>query len=345
MNTKINKYQLLTLLFIHLVSIQMDAQYSPYFQNYSLSEYNAGNQNWGISKGEDGKIYAANNNGLIVYDGLKWNLHEIPNKTTIRSVFAHHDRIYTGSYEEFGYWKKNQKGKLGYHSLSHLFDKNEFLNEDFWQIMAFEDAIVFRSFLNIYIYEDNKISNVKPPSTVLSCDVVNGVLYISTLKHGIFTLQNNSLKPFFFNETMFNAKVVSITEYDSNLLITTSLKGCFILEKGKFKPWDVEINDILKEQQLNRFTELKNGNMVLGTIKNGVYITDHDGNIINHISKENGLVNNTILDQHVTENQELWLGLDNGIASVDLNSPHSFYNDVSGKLGAVYDVISFKGTI
>lgn len=172
-------------LFALLGSHQLVAQFSPYFQNYSLSEYNAGNQNWDISKGEDGKIYVANNNGLLVFDGLKWSLHELPNKTTIRSVLPVKDKIYTGSYEEFGYWKKNEKGSLVYTSLSHLINKKEFLNEEFWQIIHFKDAIIFRSFLNVYIYKDDKITQIKPSSTVLSIDLVDEVIYISTLKNGI----------------------------------------------------------------------------------------------------------------------------------------------------------------
>ncbi|HLT32225.1 MAG TPA: LuxR C-terminal-related transcriptional regulator, partial [Aquaticitalea sp.] len=321
------------------------SQYSPYFQNYSLSEYNAGNQNWGISQGENGKIYAANNNGLLVFDGLKWNLHEIPNKTTIRSVLAHKDRIYIGSYEEFGYWKKNEKGTLIYKSLRHLIDKKGFLNEEFWQILSFEDRIIFRSFQNVYVYENDKITQIKPASTVLSCDVVNGILYVSTLKNGVFVLDDKTLKPFAFNEWMVDAKVVSINECKGKLMIFTSLKGCYVYDGERFHPWNSEINAIIKEDQLNTFSLLNNGKMVFGTIQNGVYITNDSGEVLFHVSKENGLMNNTILDQFVTDNDELWLGLDNGIASVNLNSAHTFYNDVSGKLGAVYDVILFKETI
>ncbi|MGJ8593796.1 MAG: LuxR C-terminal-related transcriptional regulator [Aquaticitalea sp.] len=335
-----SRYVILGLFLINfLASSQLYAQYSPYFENYSLSEYNAGNQNWDISKDVEGKIYVANNNGLLVFDGLKWNLHEIPNKTTIRSVLAHKDRIYTGSYEEFGYWRKNKNGSLSYNSLSHLIDNVDFLNEEFWQIISYKDAIIFRSFQNIYIYRDNKIKTIKPSSTVLSCDLVNDTIYLSTLKNGIFNLEDDILKPFIVSEYLVDAKVVSISNYKNQLLIMTSLKGCFLYENGKLKPWNSEINQILKEQQLNSFSLLQNGNMVFGTIKNGVYVTDAYGVVVYHISKENGLMNNTILNQLITDDQELWLALDNGIASVNLKSPHTFYNDVTGKLGAVYDVI------
>ncbi|MEO6349002.1 MAG: LuxR C-terminal-related transcriptional regulator [Aquaticitalea sp.] len=347
MSSRFKNRILLGLTFLNfLVFNQLFAQFTPYFQNYSLSEYNAGNQNWGISRGEDGKIYVANNNGLLVFDGIKWDLHEIPNKTTIRSVLAHKDRVYIGSYEEFGYWKKNKKGILVYSSLSHLIDKKDFLNEEFWQIIEYEDALIFRSFKNIYIYKDNSISQIIPNAAVLSCDLVNNVLYVSTLNKGVFILdiENKSIKSFIVNDLLGDAKVVSICEYQGMLLISTSLKGCFLYDVGKLKPWNSNINPLIKEHQLNCFSMLKNGNMIFGTIKNGIYITDSTGQVLFHVSKENGLMNNTILEQYVSDDGELWLGLDNGIASLNLKSPHTFYNDVTGKLGAVYDVILFKGT-
>jgi DNA-binding CsgD family transcriptional regulator len=170
-------------------------------------------------------------------------------------------------------------------------------------------------------------------------------MYVSTLKDGIFILKNDTLEKHIVDDYMVDTKVVSITDYQNKLFVSTSLKGCFLYDGGKLRPWNTEINTIIKEHQLNSFSMLKNGNMVFGTIKNGIYVTDKFGRVIYHISKENGLMNNTILDQFVTDDEELWLGLDNGIASVNLNSPHSFYNDVTGKLGAVYDVISYKGII
>ncbi|MGJ8734871.1 MAG: helix-turn-helix and ligand-binding sensor domain-containing protein, partial [Cellulophaga sp.] len=115
---KLKYNNIFILLCLSLLPQVITAQYTPYFKNYVLSEYNAGNQNWGVSRAENGKLYVANNNGLLEYDGLKWDFKELPNKTTIRSVLAYKDRIYTGSYEEFGYWTKDSKGELVYFSLS-----------------------------------------------------------------------------------------------------------------------------------------------------------------------------------------------------------------------------------
>ncbi|TVZ57843.1 regulatory LuxR family protein [Flavobacteriaceae bacterium MAR_2010_105] len=336
----------LFLVFILATSHLSFAQYSPYFQNFSLSEYNAGNQNWDVSKAENGKLYVANNNGLLEYDGLKWTFKELPNKTTIRSVLAHGDVIYTGSYEEFGFWKRNSKGELLYHSLSESIKSEISLSEEFWQILPYKNAIVFRSFSNIYIFENGSINKIKPVSTVISCDLVDGMLYVSTLRNGIFRLEGDSLFQVISNEELSDVKVISISKIDNNLFITTALKGCFIYGPDhKLIPWDSEINTLIKQHQLNSFSKLNTGNMVFGTIKNGVYGTDRNGEIIFQVNKENGLANNTVLSQCVDSTNKLWLGLDNGVASIDLNSHHSFYNDISGRLGAVYDVINYKNTI
>lgn len=342
---KLNYIKYILLLVIGLTSNNLIAQYSPLFSNYSLSKYNAGNQNWDISIANNGKIYVANNNGLLEYDGINWNLSELPNKTTIRSVLAHENKIYTGSYEEFGFWEKNTKGELNYTSISNKFKLEESLNEEFWQILSFKNTFVFRSFLNLYIYENKEIRKIKPKSTVISCDVIDDKLYVSTLKDGIYTLDRDTLVPFINDDALRDTKVISISKHNSNLLITTSLKGSYILDNKKLIPVKSEINNLIKQYQLNSFSKLDNGNMVFGTIKNGIYFTNSSGKIIFHLNKEKGLINNTILSQTVIDNHKIWLGLDNGLASINLFDHSSYYNDASGALGAVYDVIKFKETI
>lgn len=324
---------------------RIEAQYSPYFQNYDLSQYNAGNQNWGISKAEDGQIYVANSKGLLEFDGFKWTLVTLPNKTTIRSVLAKDGKVYVGSYEEFGFWERNKFGQLSYTSLSDTLKPKGILNEEFWQIIPIEDAIIFRSFLNIYIYKNGAVKKIEPPSTVLSCSVIDGVLYISTLKNGIFTLNDQALISFIDHKDLVEAKIITITNKNDEFLITTSLRGLFKYSKGVLRAFNSEINPILKEQQLNVFSEMSNGNMIFGTIKNGVYVTDPNGKVLFHIHKENGLINNTVLSQYIDQDDQLWLGLDNGLASADFKSPYLFFNDVSGNLGAVYDVIEYNNTV
>ena len=98
--------------FIFLTFKFLNAQELPPIFNFSPDSYRAENQNWSIDQAESGYIYVANNSGLLEYDGAKWRVYSSPNRTIIRSVKVVSDRIYTGSYMQFGYWQSDSSGKL-----------------------------------------------------------------------------------------------------------------------------------------------------------------------------------------------------------------------------------------
>lgn len=126
-------------------------QLLPPIQNYQLLDYKGGSKNWDVSVNENGELFVANNKGLLHYNGEEWTLNKLPNNTIIRSVESIGDRIYTGSYEEFGYWTKNEFGELGYTSLTNLIQDHTFTSEEFWEIFPAKDGkVMFRSFSAIY---------------------------------------------------------------------------------------------------------------------------------------------------------------------------------------------------
>ena len=137
------KKPFLFLLFFVAFSISTYGQFSPSIHNYSIAEYKAGNQNWDTTRADDGKVYVANNSGLLEYDALGWNFYQLPNKTTVRSVLAVDDLIFTGSYEEFGYWQKDKTGVLQYTSLSDTILNEVSKNEEIWQIVKLMNLGIF----------------------------------------------------------------------------------------------------------------------------------------------------------------------------------------------------------
>ncbi|MCR5862099.1 hypothetical protein LRS05_08055 [Flavobacterium sp. J372] len=89
----------------------------PFTENFTKSEYHGDNQVWNVVQGNDNAMYFANNHYFLRYNGVKWEKYALPNKTIIRSVFVDEDKVYCGSYKEFGYWKR-KNGKMEYTSLS-----------------------------------------------------------------------------------------------------------------------------------------------------------------------------------------------------------------------------------
>src|SRR5690606_40909585 len=108
---------------------------NPFEQNFTKSQYRAVNQNWSIAQGRVGIIYAANNNGLVAYDGAYWTLYHLDNKSFARSVAVAPDgKIYVGGKEEFGYYEQTGTG-LRYRKLSHLVDPDILENDEIWKIL------------------------------------------------------------------------------------------------------------------------------------------------------------------------------------------------------------------
>src|SRR5690606_32144637 len=117
-------------------------QERPPIQFYTPSDYNAENQNWSISQSREKYIYIANNKGLLEFNGAKWMLYTSLNQSTIRSVEVIDTTIYTGSYREFGYWNRNNYGKLEYTSLSKNLNISFLDDEEIWKIISVDDFIL-----------------------------------------------------------------------------------------------------------------------------------------------------------------------------------------------------------
>ena len=64
-----------------------------------------------------------------------------------------------------------------------------------------------------------------------------------------------------------------------------------------------------------------------------------------NINIKNGLQNNTVLDSYIDKSNILWLALDNGVSSVNLDSFVYYLNPFKENIGAVYDMVTFKNEV
>src|SRR6476660_6684613 len=74
----------------------------PQVTNFTNTAFKGGTQTWDIKQDKDGRMYFANNEGLLIYDGSYWKLYPQPNKSTLRSIAIDKDRIYAGGQDELG---------------------------------------------------------------------------------------------------------------------------------------------------------------------------------------------------------------------------------------------------
>lgn len=317
---------------------------SPPIRNYSSYEYNAASKNWGLSIDENGELYVANNNGLLHFNGETWTLNKLPNKTIIRSVTHDKGKIFTGSYEEFGFWKMNPYGSLEYTSLTHLITDHEFTNEEFWQIIPLDDQIIFRSFSTVYIYKNDKITVLDAPFVVTNIAKHENKIIVAGEQKRLYWIEDNKLTPLESQDILEGKTIVDMVSFRDHLLIGTKLNGCFLLIDGQVELLDDSINNELKEHQLNKVLSVDQNTVAFGTIKNGIYTYNFKHNNFQNLNKSLGLQNNTVLAMLQFKDQ-LWLGLDNGIDKIQLKNPITYYTDHSGVLGTVYDLVDYNNEL
>lgn len=324
----------------------MDAQELPPVENYSSEVYGAENQNWSISQSSDNYIYVANNSGLLEFNGSNWKLYPSPNNTILRSVNVIDDRIYTGCYMEFGYWKKNDFGSLIYHSLS-IKLKEPLIEEEFWNIIKLDNWVLFQSLHRIYIYNTiNESFNIINSKTNLpKVFKVGESIYFQKINDGIYKIENGNPVLISNHPILQNNILVNIFSVSKKILFQTQEKGFYFLEEEKLLKWNIPINDEISSMSIYSSLQLANGNIVLGTISNGIYHLDINGNLLNKINQQTGLNNNTVLSLFEDSDHNVWLGLDNGISVINFNSPFSVYNDIHGKLGTVYTSAIFNDNL
>ncbi|WP_161888488.1 triple tyrosine motif-containing protein [Pontibacter russatus] len=310
----------------------------PYVQNFTKHTYQAGNQNWSVTQGPDGVMYYGNSIGLLAYDGNHWQLYPMPHNLTVRAVAADNKgRIYTGAFGEIGYWGYNSKGRFLYTSLTDLVPPEFALKDEVWKIYTDGDRVLFQSFASIFIYENGRMEVVRAEAPFLFLLKAGDRYFVEVISKGLYELKNKKLELIAPAGAPGASGVLSVLPFRmGTFLIGTNRDGLFLYDGHFLKPWQNQANTFLKENQLNNGVRLQNGRFAYGTILKGVVVVDTAGNVVQKIDKSSGLQNNTVLSLYADPMQNLWLGLDNGIDHIEIDSPLYFYFDKGGRFGTVY---------
>lgn len=318
----------------------------PLILNFPAKTYQASNQIWSITQDQQGIIYAGNKDGLLEFDGANWELHPLPNGQTARAVASDQSgKIYCGSYGEFGYWQRNQLGKLNYTSLSKQVPREDIRKEEFWHILVYKDVVYFQSFGVMYQYAGKKVARVPAYFPFMFIKECNGRLLIPAIRAPIYELRaKQKITELTGSDFFANQTITALVSDPAGLLVGTSNEGMFRQKGNTFVPWEHPVNAELKRYQLNKAIRLHDGRLALGTILNGVFIVK-GAQIQYHLNQNNGLQNNTILSLFEDKKQNLWLGLDKGLDLVALHDPMLYYTDREGEIGSIYAAAIHKNRL
>ena len=323
--------------------------------NYSKNQYNAGAQNWDIRQDKQGVIYLANNEGLLTFDGKTWQLFPLPNKTIVRSVLIGEDgKIYVGGQDELGYFSPNSSGKLVFTSLINAIPAADRNFGDVWDIVSFKKGVYFRTSNKIFRFLSGKTMVFTAQGEFAFLEKANDQLFAHDYEVGLLVFDKNNWVPLGgtttggiqLPKTDGVTAILSIGE--NKALITTLKSGLFLLNQTRLEKINSPNNTLFATERIYSATNVNNEWIALATTNGGVYIIDHNGNIIQRFARIEGLQNNNILSIFLDKEKNLWLGLNNGIDFIANNSAikniSPQLNEESGYAAMVHNNQLFLGT-
>lgn len=323
----------------------------PPVYNYTTGNYKAGNQNWSLAQGSNDVIYAGNNNGLLSFEGINWKLHRLPNNLSVKSIYidsaSSPERIYVGSFEEFGYFEPDETNQLIYHSVKNLVKDYTFHNDEIWTIHPFDGKIYFQSFSAVFVYDGREVTTLNPHPAVLYFFPIDGKMFAQLINNDFCRFDGSRFHRILTRDQLKDDNVVAVLPFDDEYLLVTSKSGLYRFSENTqtLIPWKTSMAPDLREAIINRAIFSSNEQYIFGTLNGGLFAIDRKGNELWHIDRSNGLNNNTILALYSDREHNIWAALDNGISYIRTQSPFTFFEPSDVQIGLVEDILLHQNNL
>jgi DNA-binding CsgD family transcriptional regulator len=306
--------------------------------NYEKKKYNAGTQNWQIQQDKQGRMYFANNEGVLSFDGNYWELYPLPNKTIVWSVEMANNQLFVGGQDEMGFLSPDKSGQLSFHSLKSYLDESDQKFADIWNIVNVGDDIFFRSISRLFKWNKGKMKVYQPSSTWFFLGKFQNKVIAHDEARGIMIYKNGNWELFIKKQELpENFYITSISDYTpGSSIITTSKNGLFKLTEEGIKP--LTIKGINNKVHFTSIVKVDEFNYVLGTYNNGVYLFNEKNEVIESFTKQEGLQNNNLRSLYIDKSRNIWMGLNNGISFIPFNNAIKDINPVDFRDGSGYSM-------
>ena len=323
----------------------------PQIINFNKNDFRAGTQTWDIDQDSKGRMYFANNEGLLTYDGTFWKLHPLPNKTIMRSIAIDKNGIiYAGGQGEMGYFVPNERGFLKYISLTPLLPAKERSFADIWEIEIIGESVFFRASERMIMELRNKAISFHPPiSGWQFMKKMGTILYAQDQKNGLYIYKNNAWR-LAANNQLLSGSIISgmiQTGKESSLILTYDRKSLTLRGDSLFNNSGFELP--ASDFNFSKVTEINKGEFIAATTTDGCLIMKNDGKFVQKISRKEGLQNNNVISVFLDRDKNLWAGLNNGISFIAYNSAIKYItpnkeNEAAGFSAKIFNNKLFIGS-
>lgn len=149
------KFLLVFFLIIILADAYSQEAGMPFIRNFQPVEYRAGRQNWSIAQDSRGVMYFGNNDGVLEYDGINWQLIKLPGVKAIAIDTV--GRLWVGMETDMGYLEPDDSGNLHYYSIKSKIPESHRDHSTVLHICILKNKVIFQTSDELLIYEDGQV--------------------------------------------------------------------------------------------------------------------------------------------------------------------------------------------
>jgi serine phosphatase RsbU (regulator of sigma subunit) len=354
------RYLLITTIFVSTFALSSSAQEHlthseaghSLLTNFLPPDYNAESQNWAIVEDDRGVIYVGNGSGVLEYDGVTWRQISLPNRILARSLARDTTgRIWVGGNSEFGYLTADEQGSTVFVSLREKIpaEYRDFL--DVWTTYATDEGIYFTTRVAIFRWDGTTMKVWSPETSFHMSFLVNGALYVRQFGIGLMRMEHTARGEELLlipgGERFAETRIYVMLPFDEEkILIGTREENLFLYDGQQAKAFPTEPDKLLTKGGIYQpGVVLPGGLFGLGTSSEGLIVIDSAGNLVEQVNNEAGLQDNSIFFTYADSHANVWLGMDKGIARVEVGSPFTRYDARSGLPSTVSAMARHKGRL
>ncbi len=317
---------------------------TPVLENFSPRAYNSSGQIWTILQDRRGVMYFGNSGGTILeYDGVTWRKIFVPSSVTRSLAMDDTGKIWVGVSENFGYLETDASDTQHFVSLLDKVPVEDRKFTDVWQTLVTPQGVFFRSYDRLFRWDGKRMQvwSAQPQSRFQALSAVRGHIYTDQNGIGLQEIVGDELRSLPGGDAYKNAGKLFLHPYDETHILISQREQLLTLYDGqKATPFPTQADEYLQKSKVYTSTELADGSLCITTLSGGAVILGHDGKLRQIIDEAAGLLGSNTLSAYQDREGALWLGLDSGIARVEIDSPISIFSRIG-----VLDEARFKGTI
>jgi serine phosphatase RsbU (regulator of sigma subunit) len=356
---------------------------TPITKSYSMQVTQGAEYNWCITKDKFGAVYFGNDNNLVIrYDGSKWTTIPVRRNTTtiVRAIRSDESGIiYVGGEDEFGYIEPDSSGNRVYVSLNDRIPKaknltgsakgdssltlktvpSDFAIGNIYSLIIKGSRIYYLSSRSLIVYDRAEESlsfiNLKQLGFKQSMRLfsINDKIIITDNNSGLFELKDEKIYQLPGGE-FFGKKIsLSVLPFRNDQVIVGTLESGIFLYNYSTGSVD---SSFIDSKMFNRLKELRvycgvklfSGELVFGTMSDGLFVFDTDGNYIGRWNSQNTEMQDDAVSALYSDpdaNSELWIATMGFITKAYVNLPFKQFSVKSGLEGGVNNFCRFNNSV